>query len=48
MVGGNRRSGWDGYLVYVYVERGLKHRDSEEHLNRSARIVVKPRFLVLV
>jgi hypothetical protein len=47
VVGGNRRSGWDGYLVYVYVERGLKHGDSEERLNRLVRIVVKPRFLVL-
>jgi hypothetical protein len=27
MVGGNRRSGWDGYLVYVYVERGPKHKE---------------------
>jgi hypothetical protein len=40
MVGGNRRSGWDGYLVYVYVEHGLKLRDSEERLNRPVRIVV--------
>ena len=47
MVGGNRRSVWDGYLVYVYVERGLKHRDSEGHLNRPVSIVVKPHFLVL-
>jgi hypothetical protein len=48
MVGGNRRSGCDSYLVYVYAERGLKHRDSEGHLNRLVRIVVKPCFLVLV
>ena len=47
MVGGNRHSGWDGYLVYVYVERGLEHRDSKERLNKPVRIVVKPRFLVL-
>ena len=47
MVGGNRRSGCDSYLVYVYAERGLKHRDSEGHLNRPVRIVVKPCFLVL-
>jgi hypothetical protein len=47
MVGGNRRSSWDGYLVYVYVERGLEHRDSKERLKRPVRIVVKPRFLVL-
>jgi hypothetical protein len=45
--GGNRRSCCDGYLVYVYAGRGLKHRDSEERLNRPVHIIVKPRFLVL-
>ena len=44
---GNKRSYCDGYLVYVYAGRGLKHRDSEERLNRPVRIIVKPRFLVL-
>ena len=47
MVGGNRCSGCDSYLVIVYVGRGLKQRDSEGYLNRPVRIVVKPCFLVL-
>jgi hypothetical protein len=48
MVGGNRCSGCDSYLVIVYAERGLKQRDSKGYLNRPVRIVVKPCFLVLV
>ena len=47
MVGGNRCSGCDSYLVIVYAERGLKQRVSEGYLNRPVRIVVKPCFLVL-
>jgi hypothetical protein len=38
MVGGNRRSGCDSYLVYVYAERGLKHKESKGRLNRPVRM----------
>jgi hypothetical protein len=44
VVGGNRRSGWDGYLVYVYVERGLEHRDSEERLNEASTYCCEATF----
>jgi hypothetical protein len=47
MVGWNRCSGCDSYVVIVYAERGLKQRDSEGYLNRPVRIVVKPCLLVL-